>query len=220
MRCRLEREGSDESPAVSRSIQEPLLMTPNTTMLSSSAPPSVAPAPPVAPGLEELVTAVRAAVGKRADWQETAQLVGDELERNLPSADLLTAEQRIGSPRNYSGHVLHAERDGSFSIVAIVWRPGQATRIHDHVTWCVLGVLQGAEYEELFTLDAPGESLVRAGTNESRTGEVSAFAPPGDIHRVRNAGKDTAISIHIYGTDVTRVGSSVRRHYDLPVRPG
>jgi hypothetical protein len=27
------------------------------------------------------------------------------------------------------------------------------------------------------------------------------------------------ISIQIYGTDVARIGSSVRRHYDLPVQP-
>ena len=40
------------------------------------------------------------------------------------------------------------------------------------------------------------------------------LAPPGDIHRVRNTADTTAISIHIYGTDVTRTGSSVRRYYD------
>jgi predicted metal-dependent enzyme (double-stranded beta helix superfamily) len=48
-------------------------------------------------------------------------------------------------------------------------------------------------------------------------GDVSGFAPPGDIHRVRNVGDETAISIHVYGTDVSRIGSSVRRYYDLPV---
>jgi 3-mercaptopropionate dioxygenase len=45
-------------------------------------------------------------------------------------------------------------------------------------------------------------------------GEVSGFAPPGDIHRVCNQAATTAISLHIYGTDVSRVGSSVRRYYD------
>jgi len=40
---------------------------------------------------------------------------------------------------------------------------------------------------------------------------------PGDIHRVRNAGSQTAVSLHIYGTDISRLGSSVRRIYDLPV---
>jgi predicted metal-dependent enzyme (double-stranded beta helix superfamily) len=48
------------------------------------------------------------------------------------------------------------------------------TPIHDHVTWCVFGVIQGVEHDELFELD------------EER---------------------------------VSRIGSSVRRYYDLPVLP-
>jgi 3-mercaptopropionate dioxygenase len=46
-----------------------------------------------------------------------------------------------------------------------------------------------------------------------RNGDVSGFAPPGDIHRMTNTGDVTAISIHVYGTDVSRIGSSVRRYY-------
>jgi len=38
-------------------------------------------------------------------------------------------------------------------------------------------------------------------------------------YRVRNIGDSTAISLHIYGTDLGRIGSSARRYYDLPVRP-
>jgi len=179
----------------------------------------VRPRPTRTAELDELVIAVRGAVGKHADWGETARLVAGELERNLPSPEILTAEQRTGDPGGYRSHALHTEPDGTFSIVALVWRPGQVTPIHDHVTWCVFGVIQGVEYEELFTLDEENECLVEAGSSANRTGDVSGFAPPGDIHRVCNAGDRTAISIHIYGTDVSRVGSSVRRYYDLPVRP-
>ena len=39
------------------------------------------------------------------------------------------------------------------------------------------------------------------------------------IHRVRNVGDRTAISFHVYGTDVARIGSSVRRYYDQQVLP-
>jgi predicted metal-dependent enzyme (double-stranded beta helix superfamily) len=53
----------------------------------------------------------------------------------------------------------------------------------------------------------------------NRTGDVSGFAPPGDIQRVRNAGDGMAISIHVYGTDVSRIGTSARRYYDLPIVP-
>ena len=83
----------------------------------------------------------------------------------------------------------------------------------------MFGVIQGVEWEELFELDEQRGRLVEAGYGRNTTGEVSGFAPPGDIHRVRNAGDLTAISIHIYGTDVSRIGSSVRRYYDLPVQP-
>jgi predicted metal-dependent enzyme (double-stranded beta helix superfamily) len=159
--------------------------------------------------LSPLVAGIRNAIDGHADWAGTAQLVAEQLRRNLPTPDVLTAEQRLGSPDDYVAHPLHAEPDGSFSIVALVWRPGQVTRIHDHVTWCVLGVIQGVEHEELFDAE-----LNLLGKSENHAGEVSGFAPPGDIHRVRNIGEETAISIHVYGTDITRIGSSARRYYD------
>ena len=159
--------------------------------------------------LDELVAGVRTAVSAHVDWSSTAQLVAERLRRHLPSPDVLTAEERLGAADGYQSHTLHVEPDGSFSIIAVVWRPGQLTRIHDHVTWCVVGVIQGVEHEELF--DA---SLNPIGSSDNRVGEVSGFAPPGDIHRVHNTADMTAISVHIYGTDVTRIGSSVRRFYN------
>jgi predicted metal-dependent enzyme (double-stranded beta helix superfamily) len=167
-------------------------------------------------GLTDLVTGVRAAVDRRVGWRETAVLVSGELRRHLPSPDVLTAQERLGDPATYQSHTLYAAPDGGFSIVGLVWRPGQITPIHDHVTWCVFGVLQGSEHEELYVHE--GDHLLSVGVNDNRVGDISGFAPPGDIHRVRNSGDTTAISIHVYGTDVSRIDSSVRRVYDLPVR--
>jgi len=161
------------------------------------------------PQLSELAAAVRGVVDPDARWAETAELVAAQLRRHLPTPEVLTPEQRLGSADGYRSHTLHVERDGSFSIIGLVWRPGQLTRIHDHLTWCVFGVIAGVEHEDLFDAD-----LNLIGESDNRTGDVSGFAPPGDIHRVHNTGDTTAISIHIYGTDVTRVGSSVRRYYD------
>jgi 3-mercaptopropionate dioxygenase len=159
--------------------------------------------------LSTLVAGIRTAVDRHADWTETAQLVAAQLRRHLPTPAVLSEAERLGSPDSYVGHTLHVEPDGSFSIVALVWRPGQITRIHDHVTWCVFGVVQGVEHEELFDAD-----LNMVGRSDNHVGDVSGFAPPGDIHRVHNTGGETAISVHVYGTDVTRVGSSARRYYD------
>src|ERR671922_1620520 len=161
--------------------------------------------------LSPLVAGIRTAVQSHADWATTAQLVAGQLRRHLPTTDVLTPEQRLGSADDYCAHNLYVAPDGSFSVVALVWRPGQITRIHDHVTWCVLGVIQGVEHEELFDAD-----LNLIGRSDNHVGDVSGFAPPGDIHRVHNTGAETAISIHVYGTDVTRIGSSARRYYDRP----
>jgi predicted metal-dependent enzyme (double-stranded beta helix superfamily) len=180
---------------------------------------ALAPRSSVPSGLDGLVEAVRAVVGQHADWRQTARLVSDELARHLPTPEVLTPAQRVGSPDGYRSHLLYSEPGGAFSIVALVWRPGQVTPIHDHVTWCVFGVIRGQEHEELFLLDEEAGRLVRAGSRTNNEGNVSGFAPPGDIHRVRNTGDQTAISLHIYGTDVSRIGSSVRRYYDQPVVP-
>ncbi len=159
--------------------------------------------------LDQLVAGVRGAVDARASWSETAERVAEQLRRHLPTPDVLTEEQRLGAPDGYRSHTLYVEPDGSFSIIGLVWRPGQLTRIHDHMTWCTFGVIQGVEHEELYDAD-----LNLVGRSDNHVGDVSGFAPPGDIHRVHNTGDTTAISIHVYGTDVTRVGSSVRRYYD------
>jgi 3-mercaptopropionate dioxygenase len=164
-----------------------------------------------------LAAAIRGATARHADWEQTAALVAGQLRLHLPGPGILTAREREGSPDGYVCHTLHTEPDGSFSVCALVWRPGQETPIHDHVTWCVVGVVQGAEHEELFALRDGETALESVGRAVNETGAVSGFAPPGDIHRVRNHGSDVAISLHVYGADISRLGTSVRRTYDLPV---
>ena len=169
---------------------------------------------------DSLVRAVRAEVRRGLDWQQAADRVAGALRVNLPKpAEILPAPFRRGDPAGYQSHLLYAEPDGTFSISAMVWRPGQQTLIHDHVAWCVTGVLQGSEYEEIFALADGGRALRLAARNVNLPGTVSGFAPPGDIHRVRNTGDTVAISMHVYGADISRLGNSIRREYTLPVRP-
>jgi 3-mercaptopropionate dioxygenase len=163
---------------------------------------------------ELLAAAIRREVRVRGSWQETADRVAAALRRNLPGTGLLTPAQLAGDPAGYQTHLVHAEPDGSFSVAVMVWLPGQQTPIHDHLTWCVTAVLQGTEYEEIFAVrDGHLEVVAR---NANPVGTVSGFAPPGDIHQVTNSGTGVAVSLHVYGTDITRVGSSIRREYPLP----
>ncbi|MEV0529002.1 cysteine dioxygenase family protein [Streptomyces sp. NPDC050439] len=170
--------------------------------------------------LDALVSGVREAVGRGLPPDLTAYLVGERLAPHLGATDLLTDEQRSGDPERYRQHLLHAEHDGSFSVVGIVWLPGQHTPVHDHVSWCVTGVHEGAEHERRYRLvpasaDTPAR-LVATEDLVNRQGTVCGFAPPGDIHRVWNGGTGKAVSLHVYGADISRLGTSVRRVYELP----
>ncbi|MFI8929738.1 cysteine dioxygenase [Streptomyces sp. NPDC053474] len=170
---------------------------------------------------DALVADIREAVGRGLPPDLTAYLVGERLAPHLGADDLLTDEQCEGDPDRYRQHLLHAEADGSFSVVALVWLPGQRTSVHDHVSWCVTGVHEGEEHERRYRLvpaAGPGTSARLIATEDvvNPTGAVCGFAPPGDIHRVWNAGTGRAISLHVYGADISRLGTSVRRVYDLP----
>ncbi len=165
-----------------------------------------------------LTSAVRAAVRAGGPAADVSARVAQALSHHLPRpAQLLTPAQLEGDPTRYQTHPVHVEPGGSFSIAVMVWRPGQVTPIHDHVSWCVTGVLQGVEYEEIFGLGPDDGSLVAVTRRENQPGTVASFAPPGDIHRVRNCGDGIAVSMHVYGADLARLGSSIRRVYDLPI---
>lgn len=172
------------------------------------------PKQPVRTGLPELLDGIREQTSRDLDPRRTALAVADVLRERMPGVELLTEQERIGDADELVSHVLHTE--ATFSVKAVVWQPGQITPIHDHVAWCAFGVLQGIEYETLYRDN--GDHLTEIGRVENGVGEVSGFAPPGDIHRVHNTGDVTAISLHIYGADLSVDGVSIRREYDLPIR--
>jgi predicted metal-dependent enzyme (double-stranded beta helix superfamily) len=168
--------------------------------------------------LDELYDAVRVATRTPADWDLMVDTVTARVRPCLPRAqDVLRGIPESARRGHDRSQTLHVEPDGTFSVVALVTRPGQATSIHDHTTWCVVALIDGVEREERFRLDSAGEHLSPIGERLDQPGSVSGFAPPGDIHRVTNVGTTVGISLHIYGTDLRRTGSSVRRTYDLPV---
>ncbi|WP_037864179.1 cysteine dioxygenase family protein [Streptomyces sp. NRRL S-340] len=170
------------------------------------------------PRLDRLVQEVREAVRQNLPGDRTAHLVARRLAPHLGAGDLLTDAQREGSADHYRQHVLHVEEDGGFSVVALVWLPGQRTSVHDHVSWCVTGVHEGREHERRYRLTGEGAAARLVATEEvvNEQGDVCGFAPPGDIHRVWNGGAGKAVSLHVYGADIDRLGSSVRRVYEPP----
>jgi 3-mercaptopropionate dioxygenase len=126
----------------------------------------------------------------------------------------LAPEHQLGGRDAYRQHLLHVSSCRRLSVVALVWEPGQQTPIHDHVSWCVVGVYRGVEKETHYRLTERGD-LVPVGTSEARAGHVEVLVPPADnIHKVEAVGDRKTISIHVYGADVERLGSSILRRFD------
>ena len=173
-----------------------------------------------APALLTMIDEIRSVVSKGMPEAKTGEGVADVISKYVGQVTLLQPENREGDPEAYKQHILHVEPDGSFSIVCLVWLPGQDTPIHDHVSWCVVGVHEGEESEERFQIvEANGEPhLELEGTGINPQGLVVWLSPPGDIHRVTNTGDGKTISVHVYGADINVLGTSIRRRYDLPVK--
>lgn len=168
----------------------------------------------VAPRTGELIDAVTHAVDSvpPGDSQlHTAGRVAVALRGFLYHPDLLEPAQQEPDPAHYRQHVLYVAPEGRFSLVALVWLPGQQTPIHDHTTWCVAGTYRGCEQETSYRPE--NGTLTPVATSMHPVGAVTALAPPGDIHRVSNCGSELAVSIHVYGTDVLVHGGSIRRRY-------
>jgi 3-mercaptopropionate dioxygenase len=166
--------------------------------------------------LAELVEWLDAAVRPTRYGPPVPDAVAAALQPFLGRDGVLTPEQEAGDPARYRTHLLHVPDDGAYSLVAAVWRPGQGTPIHDHVTWCVVGVHRGREHEVRYRME--GDRLVEDGHTIGPRGTVSVLTPPGDIHAVVNDGVEVAASLHVYGADLRQRGTSVRRCYRTPVR--
>jgi predicted metal-dependent enzyme (double-stranded beta helix superfamily) len=107
----------------------------------------------------------------------------------------------------YRQYLLHRDPAERFSVVSFVWGPGQATPIHDHRVWGLVGVLRGAEIDQRYARAANGSLAPAGAPTRLDAGAVTALSPAtGDIHRVTNAYDDrVSISIHVYGADIGRV---------------
>ena len=172
------------------------------------------------PNLDRLRDFVRALGSLVTPETEEARLLarGGALLRDLVRHDdwLPDALAQPSSP-HYRQYLLHRDPDARFSVVSFVWGPGQATPVHDHTVWGLVGVLRGAELSQAYA--RTGGRLAPSGAvKRLEVGQVEAVSPAvGDIHRVANAFDDrTSISIHVYGADI---GAVSRHTFDEAGRP-
>jgi len=160
--------------------------------------------------LRRFVSALTALVNRS---QDEASLVreGSALLRELIARDdWLPEELTKPHPQYYQQYLLHADAQERFSVVSFVWGPGQATPIHDHTVWGLIGMLRGGEVAQDYR-PGPGGALMAHGAPRTlKPGDVEAVSPTlGDVHRVSNFYPDrVSISIHVYGANI----GAVHRH--------
>lgn len=134
------------------------------------------------------------------------------LGRTGARVEWLPQEQRRANHDRYARHLLHADPAGLFSILAIVWAPGQKSPVHSHLTWCSVSVLTGTLTESIYTLHNEQPALLR----EDQHAPGALTFDPADgtvIHRLANNGGDSAISLHVYGVGADLVNTGINRLY-------
>ena len=85
----------------------------------------------------------------------------------------------------------------------ICWMDDQDTGFHDHdVSSGAVAVVSGAVREQRLRIDGPPRDRAFS------AGQTFHFSPA-DIHRVRHAGTDPAVTLHVYSPPLARMGAYV-----------
>ncbi|WP_083566663.1 cysteine dioxygenase family protein [Pandoraea thiooxydans] len=144
----------------------------------------------------------------------------DEFRQRLPgmlhdASDLgvsLTEAQRLGEAQKYARHILHADAQGRFTVMALIWREGQFSPIHGHWTWCGYAVLEGSLTEEHFHWSALSQTATLDKCVERPSGSVViSSAGLNEVHRLGNAHATPAVSLHVYGVAADLAATRVNR---------
>ena len=135
--------------------------------------------------------------------------------------ELVGAGQCEPQAERYARHVLYADPDGRFTILALVWGAGQFSPPHAHHTWCAYAVRSGDLNETLYVHDG-ATGLARPSCVATRGAGHACFAHGGldQIHRLGNSGSEPAISIHVYGVAQDRIATHVNRIVEVAPSEG
>jgi 3-mercaptopropionate dioxygenase len=125
----------------------------------------------------------------------------------LRNDDWLSPDLAQPHPQHYQQFLLYADPQDRFSVVSFVWGPGQATPVHDHTVWGLVGMLRGSESCQPYSRMSDGRWVPAGFQVDMLPGDIEAVSPRiGDVHKVWNALPDqVSISIHVYGGNIGKI---------------
>jgi predicted metal-dependent enzyme (double-stranded beta helix superfamily) len=160
------------------------------------------------PGCRALVEALDGVVACQATPEVTTRAVRDVLHELIEQRGIdLPAELRRPSPDSYARRLVYASPDLGYTVLAMVWGPGQGTPLHDHAgLWCVEGVVDGQiEVTQYRLLERDGRRcrFQRQETTTAGIGSAGRLIPPFDFHTIANArGGAPSLTVHVYGGEM------------------
>lgn len=164
------------------------------------------------PKFDRFVAELRA-LRARIGTDETAMIEGARalLGELVATDDWLPSEFAEPHPTQFKQYRLYRSAE-DFTVLCVVWGPGQKAPPHDHTIWGLVGQLRGAERTRLFDEPEPGRPMRVRSTVTLLPGQTTALSPTlGDIHDVENVADGVSVSIHVYGADLESLAARRRR---------
>ncbi|MBJ8058757.1 cysteine dioxygenase family protein [Bacillus cereus] len=126
------------------------------------------------------------------------------LEELLEKKTWLPIEKQKANSAQYARHSLYEDPLKRFEVLALVWKDGQSTPLHDHDgTWGVEGVFTGRIMVQNFIQTKQLENslvyLTHTGNLYLGEGETDKVIPPADCHILEIRKYESVITIHVYG---------------------
>ena len=174
-----------------------------------------AEAHPAVAAFAEQVEAILAA----PDEREFCDRVAEVLAPVLAVEDLLSPTVREPGPEKYRKHVLYACPEKRFTLLSLVWLPGQGTSIHGHSAWGAVGVYEGTPNVAVYDCeDVDGErhAVTEVKDIRCKPGDLATVRPGlDDVHRIYNDSDETTITLHAYGLDLIEDPDAINLHLTL-----
>lgn len=159
--------------------------------------------------LRALVDDVTAVVRTTRDDSERCERITPHLRRWMDGeAPLLAEKYTQPCDGGACGHLLFTDPEGEYFVISVVFPSGTSSGVHYHGAWGVIGILQGTDEETKYSRDESASDVNIGQGCELRTvdkiyspsGTITYLRPPLEgFHRVKAAGEETGVSLHILG---------------------